>query len=108
MGNLPLVAIAAALINNQNGHQKVKLIEVTPTSNDYYDHHGMSHSAEEILRSLIELDGSGDPAIRVGFHTTTGSTNLTASELSIEQHFRSIIGKTSDGKPYLRVTLDEL
>lgn len=108
MGNLPKEAVVSSLINNQNSLPKLKLKEVATTSDLFYDDKGMSHSIEEMIRGLIDLDGDNDPAIRVGFHTTTGSTKVSTSELSVEQRFRSLIGKTSDGKPYLRVTLDEL
>ena len=108
IGHLPLEALIGAIINNYSSLPKIKLVQVATTSNHYYDDEASAPGAEEMLRSLLELDGDSDPAIRIGIHSTSGSTKLNKGELSTEQLLRSVIGKTSDGKPYLRVALDTL
>ncbi len=108
LGHLPVNALVAALINNQTSLPKIKLIEVATTSNPYFEETPHDIDAETILKTLVELDDEGDPAIRIGFHTTTGSTKLAVSELSEIQLLRMCIGKTSDGKPYLRATIQSL
>src|SRR5690349_10840393 len=100
-----LPALLAELINNQDGLPRLKFIEVATTDDFYFEQTGNQISAEDILRTLIEIDGSGDYAIRIGRHTVTGSTKFNKSELSEIQLTRSVIGKTSDGKPYLRTTI---
>jgi len=108
LGHLPMVAVLAALMNKQNGLPKLKLVEVTTTSNFYFEVAPNDLDAETIFKTLIDLDSDTEPAIRIGFHATTGSTKMDTSELSVPQLLRKLIGKTSDGRPYLRVTLDEL
>lgn len=108
LGHLPIAAVVAALTNNQDSLPKLKVLEVATTNDFYFEVAPNDLDPEVIFKSLIELDGEGDPAIRMGFHTTTGSTKLEVSELDEKQLLRKLIGKTSEGKPYLRVTLEEL
>lgn len=108
LGNLPLAAVLACLINNQDDLPKLKFLEVETTEDFYFEEVGIILEAEDLLKVLIELDGDGDPAIRIGFHSTTGSTKLSISELDKNQLMRLVIGKTSDGKPYLRAALESL
>ena len=108
LGHLGAASVLAALTNNQASLPKLKLLEVATTDDFYFENHPNDLDADVIFKTLIELDGDGDPAIRVGIHTTSGTTKLSVSELSFPQLLRKLIGKTADGKPYLRVTLEEL
>ncbi len=105
---LPLAAVLAALTNFQGSLGKLKLMEVATSSDNEFESGGLVRDKEEHLKSLIDVDDDGDFAIRVGFHSTTGSTKLTASELTEDQILRTWIGKAADGKPYLRIALQEL
>lgn len=108
IGFLPIEAILGSLLNFQGASAKIKMIEVAPTTDDYFAMPEKSMNKEEIIRSLIDIDDEDDFAIRVGFHSVTGSTKLTKSELTEEQLLQSVIGKASDGKPYLKLVLQEL
>lgn len=103
MGHLPLTALIAALINNKDGIGSIKLMEVEATTENYFEDKGIDLTQEDILRLLVDIDDQGDFAIRYGVHTDTGSTKLGSSELGMEQLQRKIIGKTADGKAYLRL-----
>lgn len=106
IGGLPIVALVASLINTQDALPKLKCIEVDTTNDFYFANNARVDNAEQIFRSLIEIDSEGDFALRIGYHTTTGSTKQNKAELTILQHLRSVIGKTADGKPYLRLTVE--
>lgn len=108
IGYLQVTALLAALTNSQNSLGKLKLMKVDPTADNYYEGEGLAQSKEELFRALIDVDDDGDFAIRIGKHTTTGSTKLPQSELTEDQILRNMIGKASDGKPYLRVAIQEL
>lgn len=108
LGGLDFEAVLGALINSQDSRNRIKMVEVTATTNPWFETSTKHVTKDELLRLLIELDSDGDPAIRVGFHSTTGSTKLPSAGLDEDQLIHSVIGKTSDGKPYLRVALDSL
>lgn len=108
IGHLPINALISALMNAQNSLPKLKLIEVATSSDNYFESTPNDVEFETMLKLLIDLDSDSDPAIRVGIHSTTGSTKFSASELSEKQLLRSCIGKTADGKPYLRIALQSL
>lgn len=105
IGHLSIVQLLAALMNNEDSLPKVKLIEVEPTSDFFFEQSGIDINFTSILKTLIEEDDAGDFAIRIGRHTTSGSTKFTKSELSEPQLLRGLIGKTEDGKAYLRMTV---
>lgn len=108
IGFLPVEAVLGSLLNFQSNSAKLKMMEVATTGTDYFTMPEKAMNKEEIMRSLIDIDEAGDFAIRVGFHSASGSTKLTKAELTEEQLLQSIIGKTSDGKPYLKLVLQEL
>ena len=105
---LPFEAILSGLINYKNKRGSLKAIEVTPTTDKYYESAGLHQTPEELLRALVDVDDNGDYAIRIGFHTDAGSTKFTPAAATQEVMLRSLIGKASDGKPYLRIVLQEL
>lgn len=102
---LPVEALLAALINYQNNRGKLKLLEVEDTTDNYFEDAGLHQTNEELFRMLVDVDDDGDFALRVGFHTVTGSTKFAHSEASPDLMVRSLIGKAADGKPYLRLVL---
>lgn len=108
LGHLPVVAVIAALTNDEDSLPKLKFVEVDTTDDFYFEVAPNDLDAEQIFKTLIELDDAGDPAIRIGFHSTTDSTKMEVSELAESQLLRKLIGKTAEGKPYLRATLQEL
>jgi hypothetical protein len=108
ISHLPAVAIMAALVSFGSNLGKLKLLEVEDTNDKFFETEGIVLSKEELLRSLIDIDDLGDFALRVAFVTVGVSVKLTTSELTEDQVLRTMIGKGTDGKPYLRLTLQAL
>ena len=108
IGYLPMTAVLAALTNYESKKGKVKFLEVADTANDYFEDKGLHMTLEDILRALIDLDDADDFAIRYASVDVTGSTKLTSSETSEIQIARSWIGKSDDGKPFLRAVFQRL
>lgn len=107
-GYLPRVALLASLTNFESNKGKLKMLEVANTANDYFENKGRVMSWEEIMRALIDVDDDGDFAIRYATVSVTGSTKMTSSELTEDQVLRSWIGKSADGKPFLRLVFQTL
>lgn len=108
IGQLDLGTILTSMVNFQNSRGKIKMVEVATTTTDYFDSANMNISVEDIIKLLVEVDSEGDLALRVGRHSVTGSTKLPNGSLDMEQTLRSCIGKTSGGKPYLRLVFQAL
>lgn len=104
--SLGITEMLSALINNESGLPRIKMIEVETTDEFYFEQNPHDIPKQTMLASLIELDSEGDYAIRIGRHTASGSTKFNKSELGELQLLRSLIGKTSDGKPYLRMLIE--
>lgn len=108
IGILPLSAILASLTNFESSKGKLKFMEVEDTGENYFEDAGITQSNEEIAKNLVDIDDDGDFAIRYASISVTGSTKLTTSELDENQVVRSWIGKSADGKPYLRAVFQTL
>jgi hypothetical protein len=108
ISHLPVTAVLAALVSFGTSIGKLKLMEVEATTDNFFEGQGIVMNNEELLKALVDIDDLGDFAIRVGFHTAASSVKLTTTELTEEQVMRTMIGKAADGKPYLRIALQEL
>lgn len=108
VGYLPLSALMAAITNYESSKASIKFMEVEDTANNYFEGTGKVMSLEEIFRNLIDVDDNDDLAIRYAAVSVSGSTKFNKSELSEDQIARHWIGKSADGKPFLRLVFQTL
>ena len=110
---LPILALVAAAISNQNGLGKVRIKEVAPTDDLYFDcTKTFPVDMELAARLLLVLNSDSEAAFQIGFHADCAAESQVNTcdnkVLNEEALIKSVIGKAGDGTPYLRICLDSL
>lgn len=105
--------ILASLINYEGAVGKLRMVEVATTDDNFFTNPESASDMDVVMRNLIDLDENGDPVIRVGFQTFDDSAEdadkkYPFTQAEPDQMFRSVIGKTAEGKAYLRIALTPL
>jgi aryl-phospho-beta-D-glucosidase BglC (GH1 family) len=98
---------------NPSGVGRMKMVEVTSTG-DYFGANAPAIGVgfEDLFKALIGLDGANEPALMVAIsETVTTGTSIVAANRVPEDFFQNLkkfIGKQSDGRPCLRLTIDRI
>jgi len=108
---LPWYVVLSGILAAPSGVGQIKMVEVEDTG-DFFDcnHRNMSH--EGWFKSLIGLNGEGEPAIRVSINSsvTSGNPIMDCNTKAVNwfQLAKKVTGKDSEGNPCLRLMIDAL